>query len=140
MTWGRKTGGRNIQKGQVLNPHGGRLHNPLYKALKKMSQAELSAILNTVMSCNLEELQKMASDKDAPIPVVWLAKTVEQGIKKGDVDAFDKLMNRLVGPVKHSVALSNDGDDPFRIEDKSAAELKTMLAGFVARAQVTLKK
>lgn len=116
MALGKKTGGRDIQKGQVLNPKG-RPRLPEYlKKARKMNKALFQEILQKYMSCNITQLKKHLDDsqraesKITALEVVVI-KVLYEAMKKGDEKKLDFLLTRLIGKVKDEVEVSGNGGE-----------------------------
>ncbi len=124
MTHKRNTTGlKPFQKGQSGNPLGGKLHNPEVKALKMLTQKELTRIGNLVIAGDVEELIRFRKELQAQMQAGTHEKTGKTAIEamvyslalkavKGDQGAFETLMCRIIGKVPDKVQHSGPGGGP----------------------------
>lgn len=96
------------KKGQSGNPQGARLHDPVARAIKNLTKAELVEVGNLVIKNDIVELRKLVKSKDASVLKVWIANVCLRGIERGDVAALDVLLNRLIGRVKEDIAFTTN--------------------------------
>jgi hypothetical protein len=85
--------------GQSGNPHGGRIHNPILRALKAMTRTEVAEIGTLLVELDLGALERIAVSRTEPALRVWFATIAVNAIKKKDFFAFDGLLNRIIGKV-----------------------------------------
>ena len=128
MARGRKTGGRDIPKGVSLNPHGARLHNPMYKALKRMTQQDIADIMLWVANATAGEMKAAAIDPEAPILRSTIAKCFSEAHNKGDTAALERLLTRMVGPPPQVVEMRNPEGESFRTQALTKEEAEAELA------------
>lgn len=98
---------KNIKKGQVLNPEGGRAHNPELRAIKRMTAVEVAEMGSLVLKNDIDSLKKIAKEPGASVLKVMIAAVAVKVIEKGDAHALDILLNRLVGKVKENIEISS---------------------------------
>ena len=135
MAKGRKTGGRNIQPGQVLNPHGSRLHNPAWRAVKAMTHDDMAALLRFVSNSSLSEVEKAAKADDTPMLQRCVMNCFVTATKKGDTQALERLLGRMIGNKPTEVVVRNPDGESFRSRQPTAQELLAELAAIEAREQ-----
>lgn len=116
MAKGKKTGGRNFEPGNKANPKGGGAISPITRAIRKITKEHLEDIADLILDSNLEGLKALASDPNASVLKVWIAKAAAEGIRKGDIYSLESLLNRLLGKPKERVELS--GPDGGAMEMK----------------------
>lgn len=103
MAKGKKTGGKNIQPGQVLNPIGANAHNPVTKALRKLTQEKLEEIADLILDGNRGSLTAIvASHEESSLRVAY-AKAALNAMSRGDLSQIEIILNRLLGKVKDKV-------------------------------------
>jgi hypothetical protein len=97
MAKGRKTGGRNFQKG--YKPPGGRPKAPddIVK-VRGLTNTEFQAVLNYFLTMDREELKQVAEAPGTPMLRVIMANLI---LKAGAGDQFrlEFILNRLIGKV-----------------------------------------
>lgn len=99
MAKGRKTGGRDIKRGQVLNPVGRIPDPPGLKALKDVNRAEWERLLQKVMTTPKGELEKLAADPSISAMEAALYSIMIQSINSGDDGRLEFFLRRKIGPV-----------------------------------------
>ena len=108
MAKGKKTGGRDIKKGERLNPNG-RPRMPEYmKAAKKLNKIKFEEILNKYINCTIDDLQMHLKDKNTPALDLIVIKVLLEGIKRGDEKRLGFVLDRLIGKVKDSIEITAD--------------------------------
>lgn len=117
---GKKTGGRDFKKGQSGNPNGMKPMDPEVKAFKKLTQEILDEIGFLVLDGNSEALGRIVKDPKSSTLKKWIASVALTGILNGDMDALDKLLNRVLGKVKEKVEHSGQ----ITLEDMVAGSRK----------------
>jgi len=95
-----------FKKGEPsANPLGAKLHNPEIRAIKNLTESEMVEIGSLILKGSLDELKAI---KDAPGTTALKAMMASVAIKtiaKGDHQALDALLNRLIGKVKDEVKI-----------------------------------
>lgn len=100
MTKGRKTGGRDIVKGQVLNPSG-RPKLPEYiKEARKMTQVKFADILYKHINSTKIELEKIMNDPKTPALDLIVVMVLAEAVKTGDEKKLNFILDRTIGKVK----------------------------------------
>lgn len=103
------------QKGQSGNPLGAKAHNPELKVIKNLTEKELIDVANLVIKGNLGELLAIRESDEATILQKMLASVCVRVMKKGDMQALDVLLNRMIGKVKDKVQVNNIGTTQSRV-------------------------
>lgn len=102
-----------IKKGQVLNPLGGKAHNPTVRALKRLTNAQIAEIGAELITGTGEEFKAIAEDPNATMLQRWFAKVMINGVTRGDHKALDVVLNRIAGKVQERVMHANDPANPI---------------------------
>lgn len=91
------------------------------KMLRKLTKAEVVELASLILKGNRKALTELNSEKNqqATIFQAMLAKVALRIMATGDMDALDKLLNRLIGKVKEEVEVSGEGLRPviMKFED-----------------------
>lgn len=106
MTRGRKTGGRDFQKGKEGGPGAPRLPVEVIEA-RKINKVESERILNKFLHLSLDELAAFANNKSNNVHEMLVARILYEGIKRGDHVKLEWVYSRLVGKVKEEVEVSH---------------------------------
>lgn len=105
MARGKKTGGRDIQKGEVLNPHGAGTHSKVLHDVKKFTNEQIKEVMETLLFGKMEDLNRTLRNQDATVMRVWMARIIETAILAGDVKPLEVILNRVLGKPKETVEL-----------------------------------
>lgn len=106
MAKGKKTGGRDFKKGHKPTGHRPAL-TPEVVAFRKLTQTEIVDVGSVIVMGNLAAIREIVESdpkgnkKDSPHSAlkVWIATCAWEGIKAGDVNTLNSLLDRLVGRV-----------------------------------------
>ena len=112
MAKGMKTGGRDIQKGQVLNPHGAKTHNPMVKAVRNLTKERVAEIIEEILTTDPADAHEMRG-KAKTVMEAWLMAGIQKAVKNGDLVPLNALLDRLIGKVKDQV--ENSGETTARV-------------------------
>ena len=91
-----------IKKGECRNPTG-RPKDLLGHKMRLLTAEEFAEIANLIIKGSIDELRKIAKDDNQTALKVMLSAVAVKIISKGDMNALDTLLNRLVGKVKETV-------------------------------------
>lgn len=92
--------GRLFKKGEVHNPLGAGAHNKELKAVKRLTQKEIADVGGFILNNNLEALKTIRMDPESSVFKVWICSVAIVAITKGDAQALNVLLDRIVGKVK----------------------------------------
>lgn len=95
-----KNGGRRFKKGEVHNPRGAGAHNKELKRIRQLSQEEVAQVGSFILGNNLEALKAVRADPTSSVFKVWVCSVAITAINKGDAQALNVLLDRIVGKVK----------------------------------------
>lgn len=98
-----------FKKGNNANPLGGKLHDPEIRAIKRLTQDELKEVGTLVVKGDIEALKKLKEDSKCSVLQAMVASVAIRIISKGDMQALDVLLNRLIGKVKDELDMSVGG-------------------------------
>lgn len=113
MARGKKTGGRNIQKGQVLNPLGGGGHCRETARLRALTRMELAEIGSMVVGGDTRALRKIEKDPNETVLRKWFAKVALNALTSGDSKHFNVLLDRIVGKATEVKEISGPDGSPL---------------------------
>lgn len=126
MAKGKKTGGRDIKPGQVLNPRGAGAHDPTLKKLRRLTSDELAHVATTLLKKKKEVVDQVADDPEASSLAVWIARIIQTGTDAGNVGKLDTLLNRLMGKVSDKVDLTVKRPYETMSREQIEAEIKEL--------------
>lgn len=98
--------GYQFKPGQSGNPEGGRAHNPIKKAMKKLTQKSFKKIVVAVCTGNLDELRRIAQNPNTPALQVGVANALMRAIREGDFDKLRGIITDVVGKVPEKLEIS----------------------------------
>lgn len=88
------------------NPEGGRVHNPLIKALKNITNDIFREVLETVLISDEQALEELQHPKQPSLKRL-VAKAMENAIRVGDYGLVERIAERLVGPITKSIDINS---------------------------------
>jgi hypothetical protein len=133
MAKGKKTGGRDFKPGQSGNPLGSRLHNPAWKAARRMTYDELASLLTFVANATPDELKESIANPETPVLHAAVMKCFAGVIKSGKTQDLERLITLMAGVRPKEVILRNPEGESFRTREPSIEEIKAELAAIEAR-------
>ena len=98
-----KPRGKPFQKGNNANPIGALAHDPVIRKIRKMTHADIEEIGQVILEGNLEKLNAIKNDPNTSVLKLWICTIAIIAIKKGDVNALNSILDRIVGKVKEKV-------------------------------------
>ena len=116
------------KKGESGNPQGGRLHDPRYRQLKRLTQDQISELLHWVGNCTAKEMQEIVKDPEAPALKLLVASCYNEAVKSGDTLGMERLLTRMVGPPPQVVEMRNPEGESFRTQALTKEEAEAELA------------
>ncbi len=115
---------KKFVKGQSGNPLGGKLHDPVKRAIKRLTTREIKDLSGMILNGNVEELQAVAKDKKASVIKVMLAACAVKIIQKGDAQSLNVILDRLIGKVPNPVRLSGGDGGPVEVAESVRVVIK----------------
>jgi hypothetical protein len=103
MAYGKKTGGRDFQKGNKANPLGPAAHCPETKAMRKLTRTDLVLMGSMLTSMPLREARLVAKNESNTTLRTVCANAIVRANDEGDFALFDRLLDRVIGKVKEEV-------------------------------------
>jgi hypothetical protein len=101
------------RKGESGNTNGRHKELPELKILKNLTKKELVDIGNLVVKGNVHRLRLVAENAfDEPVIKCMMAQVCLRIMEKGDMQALDVLLNRLIGKVKDEIHHQGDFNAP----------------------------
>lgn len=120
--------GKRFQKGQVANPLGGRAHNPEVKKIKKLTREELVDLGSLLLKVKQERLTDLVNDPETPGLKAWIASVAERGIKSGNMQTLDALLDRLIGKVEIKAKVDLRNPNTEKTDDQILKEIEEIHA------------
>ncbi len=99
---------RKWKKGQSGNPLGAAIHSPELRKVRQLTKAELAEVGNLVLKNDYDAILELNESPTASVLQRMLAAIAIKVIEKGDMSAFDILLNRMIGKVKDEVNLTHN--------------------------------
>lgn len=120
MAIGKKTGGRDIQKGQVLNPSGRAKVPEDIKALRKAATFEVQRVFNKYLFADKLTVESAASDNRLPMLESITAKILNKAHEQGDYWKLEFILNRLIGSPMPPEPIDVIDTTPLKITSKKS--------------------
>lgn len=86
-----------IKKGEVKNPIGGNAHDPLKKAMRKMSSEVFKDIVDMAVNSDIEGLKRIANTPGQKAITVGIAIALMKAIKTGDFSTMERILQYIIG-------------------------------------------
>jgi len=99
VTLGRKTGGRNFQKGQISNPRGAVGMPKEVREARKLSQNEFVKIACNLIKSTRSELQDVLDNDETTALELMIGNIIVKAIDDKDHQRAEFLLNRIIGRV-----------------------------------------
>jgi hypothetical protein len=131
MAKGKKTGGRDIKPGQVLNPIGGGAITPAVREIRKITMDHLQEVAEVILDANFDELAKIAESPTESTLKVWLARSAVSGIRAGNMANLDSILNRVLGKPKER--FEHTGKDGERLNGMTDEEIETRMRDLASK-------
>lgn len=112
MAKGVKTGGRDIKKGQVLNPDGRPVVPADLRKARVMNRNEFTRITNELLEKSGDELNAILIDKNTTSLKLIVCKIIVMAVTKGDYQRLNFLLDRIIGPVPKALAVAIEPPSP----------------------------
>ena len=109
MAVGFKTGGKDIKKGETLNPNGRPAMDEDTKRLKKMTKAHFNDVAQKYLLSTIGELNAQFANKNTPALDMILIKVLVEAVKKGDVAKLNFILERTIGKVQDKLDITSRG-------------------------------
>lgn len=100
MAKGKKTGGKSFEVGNKANPIGAAAHNPITKALRRLTQEDVADIGSLILSGNKDELQRIKDDPTSSFLRAWFCSVALKAFASGDATQVNVLLDRIIGKTK----------------------------------------
>ena len=124
MAKGKKTGGRDMKKGETVNPNGRPKLSEEAKAVKKMTSEQAITIFSKLIAATPKDLVEMANKEDASFLEKCVAVVAKKALETGDISRLEFLLNRSIGPVKQKIDhTSSDKSMSPNLDGKTKEEL-----------------
>lgn len=111
--------GRRFKKGQVTNPLGAGAHNHDLKALRRLTHDEIADLGTLVVQGNVKALQAIRDDPSSSALKMWFMAVVMKAIQKGDMQALNAFLDRVVGKVSDKLVVSSQNTTSLSLVDQS---------------------
>ncbi len=119
-----------FKPGQSGNPLGGKIHNPIKKALKNLTVKSYRRIIKAVCTGNLDNLEDIVKDPRSSALQVGIARALANAIKAGDYETIDKIAERIVGKIPDEVNVNSKNLNFNANGEIDKTKMKAALARF----------
>lgn len=101
-----------FQKGKSGNPSGRTQQSPELHRIKQLTASELAELANYIIKGDYETIRNLGKDPNATVLQRMVVAVATKIIMKGDMQALDTLLNRLIGKVKEHVEVTGKDGGP----------------------------
>lgn len=98
------------KKGQSGNPKGRPKKYVLTLKKEGYKLTEINDTIQAMVSMNIEELKKVYENDNSTILEKTVAAALRNGLKKGQLESIETLLNRVYGKPKEKVDITTQGD------------------------------
>lgn len=88
---------KGFMKGVAANPRGSSERSRKLAAIKRLTIDELAEAGTLILNSNRGELEDIKANPNTSVLQYWLIGLIGESLKKGDMQAFDTFMTRLIG-------------------------------------------
>jgi multidrug efflux pump subunit AcrB len=113
MAKNKKTGGRNFPSGKSGNPNGRPPLTKEAKELRKLTADEFIKRVNKYLHMTAAQIKTEMDNPKATVLDMYIGNTLAIGLKRGDYNTLDNILNRIIGKLKETVEVTNTGDKEF---------------------------
>jgi hypothetical protein len=117
MAKGRKTGGRNWQKGETGNPKGAPKTPEDVKALRRLNGPEFDRVANKFLFLTKAEIVRILNDAATPSLELIVASVIHKAIIEGDAKRLEYLLMRVIGKVAQPIQHAGPDGGPIAVRE-----------------------
>lgn len=121
MAKGKKTGGRNFEKGKSGNPNGRPRLSPEAKAIKKLTSDEYITLVGQFLNTDKKKLEDYLKLQTTTVLEHMVGQIILNAIKTGGHVGLEALLQRVIGKVPDTVELT--GWPELRIKKRDGSEV-----------------
>ena len=115
--------GRRFEPGNNANPRGAAAHDPIKRALRKLTGRQLEEVISHTLLINTDQLKKEV-DNDPSVIRTIIASSLLSGIKKGDLSPLKVLIEMIHGRPKQRMELAGLDGGPIETSVETDEERK----------------
>jgi hypothetical protein len=95
------------------------------REIQHLTRHQIEEIGSLILNGNVAKLQQIAQDPTSPALKVWMATGSIQGIKKGDLNAMNAFLDRIVGRIPAPVEHSGPDGGPIEVDETKTITVVT---------------
>lgn len=99
----KPTNPKKFEKGNNANPRGAGAHNKDVKAIRRLTHEDVAQVGSLILDGNVEKLKEVQMDPTTTVLKVWMCSVAIKAINKGDAQALNALLDRIVGKSKEHI-------------------------------------
>jgi hypothetical protein len=96
-----------FKKGVSGNPLGGKKHNPIKKALSKLTVQTYREVIEMVLTGNLASLDEMIDNPKTAAIQVGVARAFRNAMNTGNYEVIERIAERIVGKIPDELKVSS---------------------------------
>lgn len=96
-----------FKKGQVANPNGAGAHNPILRAIKKITQETYADILMVTMTGTGQDLEDIIKNPASSNFHKLVAKAFRTAIRDGDYSLAERFAERIIGKMPDNINVNS---------------------------------
>lgn len=99
--------GRKFQPGVSGNPLGGKLHDPVKKEFKHLTEDQLREVLTMILRTHPSHIQDITANADTVLKA-WVGNAAIAGMNNGDLGPLMMIVDRVLGGVPQTLTIKDD--------------------------------
>lgn len=108
MAYGRKTGGRDIQKGQVLNPKGRPKISQEVREARKLTQVEFEKACGKLLFMDVDGIKALVGDHKTPMIEAIIGKILLKAMNESSKVELNYFVERFLGKVAENTHITGN--------------------------------
>lgn len=104
-----------IQKGQVLNPEGSRAHNPVLRALGRVSEKVYCEALSKAFLSTKEEMAALLENPEVTLLEELVGNAMLDAVKQKNYSFVERIADRLIGRIEDNLNIKQTGATDVRV-------------------------
>lgn len=109
----------HFKKGQSGNPEGGRIQNPVTRALRKLTIDTYREVIELVLTSNIKALKALIENPTTSAVQVGVATAFLKAIKNGDYAVIERIAERIVGKIPDELNVRSKSDTTLNLSKEA---------------------
>ncbi len=102
--------GKPFTKGQIANPLGAKAHNENLKRVRKLTHDAIAEIGQLILDGDIDTITAISKNRKETVLRVWFANIALKAMHKGDWQALNPFLDRVIGKQAQKLEISRGAD------------------------------